>query len=103
MKQAFLRFMKEEVKVAPKTGQNRSGEPTFGSDITTKARIVRVQTKVLNEVGEQVISDTRVTIVPVGVTTEHRVTMPDGKKPKILAVEAFTDENGLPHHEVIYT
>lgn len=91
------------------TGRRRDGKPTLGPAQSERCH-VEVQTrKVLNASGDEVTSSGRVHLTGPreDITDEWVLTLPNGTKPRIVALETThgqnldTGENG-PYQTLIY-
>lgn len=83
------------------SGQDMYGKPSYGPPQERPARIELLVETVMDQSGQERISNTRLTLdgdVPVHM--RDRVVLPDGSSPAIQAVYALDDpENpGVTHH-----
>lgn len=99
----LLDLMVDSISVAPFSTRNGYGEPSFGTATILPARIERTNRKVYGADGTERIATTRI-FVPAGTPIDERdrLTLPDGRTPRILSVERGSDERG-EHHQVVYT
>lgn len=107
---AFGHLMSTTVAVAPRTGQDGQGKPTYGAPATYRAHIGRQQRLVLTGTGQQVLSSRRVWLMTAAeVLATARVTLTTGdamstedtlRHPLIAAVHRLSDGQG-PHHVVL--
>lgn len=99
----LLDLMVDVVTVAPFAAVNGYGEPSFGTATQIQARIERTNRKVYGADGTERVATTRVYLPPSPPVSERdRLTLPDGRQPRILSVERGSDERG-EHHQVVYT
>lgn len=99
------------VSVAPQTGKDQFGKPTYGTDVSYRARVVGKRRQVINAVGQAVLSDQTVYLYTADVVApSSRVTLSTGYvgstaalaiNPPILSVARMPDESGF-HHTVLY-
>lgn len=102
----FLDLMTQTVTVAPYSGQNGSGEASYGSPVSYSARVVGKSRMVRNMTGQEVLSSKTVYLygASLSFSTKDRVTLPNGNVPQtppIIAVSQFPDDEG-DHHSVLY-
>jgi hypothetical protein len=100
----FLSMMPSTIKISTRSGHNNYGEPTFASTTTNfRARIVERREFMRTATGE-VLEQTHViwcrSTGATSITTDDRLTMPDGTTPQMLSVEMYPDED-LEHHRKI--
>ncbi len=100
----FLDFMGDEVIIEPWEGQLASGEPSYGSPVTYKGRVVGKVRKVVNALGQETVSAKTLYLgSPVQVDPMDRITLPDPhlpKQPRIISSGIFPDESGAHHSEI---
>lgn len=100
----FNDLMPDEVTVkAPTDPADFYGNPTFGPAQTVQCRVVGVPRMVRGPDGREVVSSATIYCSgssAVTVTVTHEITLPDGSKPKILAVATYPDDDGRHHQEV---
>jgi hypothetical protein len=101
---SLLLLLNQSITLAPSTGLDGYGIETFGSAVTVKAIIFQKQKLVLNAQGDSVVS-TAQTFVDgtTTVTTNSKITLPDGTTPIIFAVSSFPNELGAIDYKIIYT
>lgn len=106
---AFLELMPSTVTISTRSSHNSYGEASYGSGTSYRARVV-AQTGFVRAAGgfglsghfETVEVRTVVWIASTGViTTDDRITLPDGTTPPIVAVERYPDEDGTHHHKLM--
>jgi hypothetical protein len=94
----FGDMMFHTVLIAPRTGQTRFNQPTYGSNVTHKAVVVDQVQMVRDHNGEQVVSNTAVYLdgspARTELALESRITLPDGKAYPILSISRYPDEHG---------
>ena len=108
---AWRALMNQTVTVAPRTGVDGFGRPTYGTAVSYKARLVGKRRQVINAAGQQVVSDQTAYLYGApAVDPQSKVTLSTGDvgstsalaiNPPILAVGRFPDETGW-HHSVLY-
>ncbi len=97
----FLDCMPSSITREPFLSHDRYGERTFGAGAAIQCRVQEKIERVTIPSGEEVLARGRVYLgAIVGVSTEDKITLPDGTTPEILSVMKVNDEEG-PHHEVI--
>lgn len=110
----LLELMPDTVLIAPKTGQNKHGEPSYGADVEYSptsehgralvewgTAITRFQ-RLGDPVGKVITSTAVVYLSTVdpAITTESRITLSDGRKPPIMEVKRFSDPAGPYYTEI---
>lgn len=97
MDPALAALLADTLTVAPRTGQDGYGVPTYGTVVSMKARVVYRNRLVRDSEGREAAS--RITAwVDAGttvITSTDEVTLPDGTTPPILSVERVPDEEGM--------
>jgi hypothetical protein len=107
----FLDMMPHTVQIAPWTGQDKFGKPTFGSDVAYRCRIVGKSVSVRHNQTEELQSIYTIYVAAGAavITTRDRLTLPadnafsgpgGGTQPKLFTVYKGTDDEGH-HHTVI--
>ena len=104
-------MMRQVITVAPRSGQDSFGVPTYGTAVTYRCRLVGKRRQVLNAAGQMVVSDQTAYLFSAdNVLPDAQVTLSTADvgstesfdiNPKLLAVERRFDEEG-PHHVVLY-
>lgn len=75
----FASLMTQTVSIAPKTGYDAYGKPTYGSDVTYKAAVVGEMKLVRDTRGQQVPSKQQVYLMSnAAVRPEDRITLSTG-------------------------
>lgn len=101
----FRDMMSDTITFKKSTSVDKYGKRTMGA--ASSPIICRVLTKptmVRTEAGEEKVSSTTVWLDGVyGVEPEDEVTLPNGKKPKVMTVERYTDETGPAYEKVMLT
>ena len=97
----FSDLMVHTILIAPRTGQNSYGKPTYGSDVTHKGRIMRKVKRVLTDSGEERMSDRSIVLAEAAsISALSRITLPAGYEPLIppvVAVRKFVAEDNSVH------
>ncbi len=101
-------LMPDTATVAPFTGRDGDGKPTFGAQVAVKGREEKKQKQVINTRGEEVTSDTQfATQTSIGV--QDRVWLPGADTAKdneartpVALVSAKTLQGGLTLLEVMF-
>jgi head-tail adaptor len=103
--EAFLSFMDSTVTVSTRSGHSNYGEATYStSSATYRARIVEKPGFIREAAGETIQFSHTLWIRSTGsvsITATDRITLPDGTKPPIVAVERIPDEDGEHHVKVM--
>ena len=98
---ALLPLMTSTLKVSTRTTHSNYGEPSFAATTASyRARIVEKPGYIRTGEGEDIAYHTVAWVRSTGavsITASDRVTLPDGSRPPVIAVERFPDED-LEHH-----
>lgn len=107
----FLDLMPHTVKIAPFSGTDAFGNPTFGADVSYSARISGKIRLVRDATGREVVSSQTVHLgAAVLVSEQDRITLSTADvasteayhvTPPIVAVANIADEGGL-HHAMVF-
>ena len=102
----FLDLMTQTVTIEPYTGQNASGEASYGTAVSYSARVVGKSRMVRNITGQEVVSSKTVYLygASLSFSVKDRVTLPSGNVPQtppMIAVSQFPDDEGN-HHSALY-
>lgn len=96
-------MLTETVTIAPYTGHNAYGVPTYGAAVSYPARIQREFQTLSTNVGPQLVEETRLFLDGNAVVDERsRITLPDGAAPPIEGIKPVRDELGTLDHWVVY-
>ena len=103
----LLALMVDTVTIAPLNARGGDGIVVYGPPVTYRARVEstnrKVMTNWLGDIAEERVATGRTYLPESPVVTERdRITLPDGRQPRILAVEHQSDERG-PHHQIVWT
>ncbi len=91
------------VTIKNQTKLNDYGEPIFGTGTGYRAVLTKRERKVISRDGSEVVSSLTVLIPEsISVSVTDQITLPDGSKPPILAVESSLDSTGKPYIVKIY-
>ena len=97
----FADLMVHTILIAPRTGQDNYGKPSYGSDVSLDGRIMRKVKRVVTDAGEERMSDrTIVLALARSVSILDRITLPSGfdpLTPPIVAVRKFVAEDNSLH------
>ena len=97
----LLEMMTQTVTIAPLTGRDNYGKPTFGTGVVWRARIKGTNRRVVDHAGQEAVSTTEVWIGGVsGIGPTDQLTLPDGTSPPLLKVERYPDEDGNSFEKV---
>lgn len=94
----------QTVTIEPYSSANAYGESSFSTGVAylarteTKARLFRRS----DGVEVVAVAVTYLADAPT-VSTKDRITLPDGTKPPIVAVESDPDETGAAYYTAVYT
>lgn len=96
-------MLTEAIQVAPYTGQNAYGQPTYGPGVTYQGRIDRhYQTQAVTT-GAQLVLETVLWLDETAVIDERsQVTLPDGRVAPIQGLKVLKDEFGVTDHFQVY-
>lgn len=107
----WAHMMSTTVSIAPRSGVDTYGAPSYGSDVVYQAHISRTRRTVINTQAQEVVSEQAVHLATTGsILPTARITLSTADvgstdaallTPLIHSVERRFDENG-PHHTVIY-
>jgi len=101
----FRSMMPHTIGVKPWGASDAWGNPTFGTLVSYQGRIENKRRKVINQLGEEVISNSTLYLATTaGIGIRDQITLPSGclpVNPVILAIERQHDESGA-HHVVVY-
>lgn len=104
MDAALQELCTQSVSHTPWTGQNASGEPTFGSATSYKAQVSGQNRLVWDSAGKQVLSSLRVIFAQyVAINPKDKLTLPSGypvSSPPILSVDLWQNDEGQDHTTV---
>lgn len=101
----FLTMTSDTITIASPSTMSKYGAPTYGSDSTAiPARVELAHRVVVDQDGvEQIATGTLYVLsTTASLNTDSKVTLPDGRTPKILRVDVLNDEEGQHHLEVMF-
>jgi hypothetical protein len=76
----------------PYLRQDGYKKPVYGAGVNRTGLLMFDTKMVTDETGQEKVSDAQLTFLePITVDTRDRMTLADGKRPKILAVRGFAD------------
>lgn len=95
----FLELMHQKISVEKMIGRNPiGGDPRYAPPIIYRGRVVDKQKLVVGPDGQERLSTTTAWFFGAPkITTDDRVTLPDGRQPFILNISSFPDEKGMHH------
>jgi hypothetical protein len=104
MVEELLDLMPHKVRLEPNMGSGLYTTPTLGNPIeNVPARVVYEEQKTTDDAGQEVIARGHIHLGGVfGVTTKHRITLPDGTQPPIVRVKKYPDELGDDHEVILF-
>ncbi len=87
----------------PFLSQDGFSEPTYGSGVNFKARVVREHKLVRNKEGQEVVSTAQCWLQgnPV-ISPADQITLEDATTPAIVMIEQLQDEIGPSHTKVYF-
>jgi hypothetical protein len=99
----FLQMTTQTVKVESLSTASAYGAPTFAAASSWPAYIEPGTRLVLNAQGMQEVVSATVYVLSSSATIgmQDRITLHDGRTPKILRVDTLNDEQGQHHLEVL--
>ncbi len=96
-------WLKQSVTIESWTGNNGDSN-TYGAGAAKACRIVQKSTKQMTDKGEVVVQSTIIILDgSVTITAKDRITLPDGTKPLILAVNSIPGPDGTPYLKEVLT
>jgi hypothetical protein len=107
----WAHMMSSTVAIAPQTGVDRYGKPTYGTAVSYIAHLSRKRRMVRTAAGQEIVSDQSVVLntnVDVPMTSQVTLSTADvgsteswAIHPLIVSVLRAFDQNG-PHHTTLY-
>lgn len=103
----FLELMPDTVSIQDVSSRDKYGKRSYGTAASYRARVREKLERIMNLEGREDWAKTKVWIAPNAdgtlptLTTDSKVTLPDGSTPPILAIERIPDEDGY-HHMVVW-
>lgn len=89
------RHMPDMVQIATKTGSNAYNEPTFGPDVSYRARITYGTDRVYTTDGKEDVASAKVILgTSIDIPSDARVTLPTGAQPRIISVPRVSNGKG---------
>lgn len=105
-------MLRQTVSIAPMTGRDVQGKPTYGSATSYRCRLVGERRQVLDAQGQQVMSRQTVYLMTNAIVhPEDRITLSTADigsteswaiTPPILASSRYPDNSGGFHHTVVF-
>jgi hypothetical protein len=103
MVEELLDLMPHKVRIESHMGSDLYTKPSLGNPVEVVARVVYEEQKTTNEAGQEIIARGHIHLGGVfGITTKHRVTLPDGSQPPIVRVQKYPDELGDDHEVILF-
>jgi hypothetical protein len=103
MIEELLDMLPHKVRLEPLIGGDLYNKPGYGNPVEVAARVVHVEQKTTDDAGQEVVARGKIYLGSlIGVTTKHRVTLPDGSQPPIVRVHKFPDESGDDHEVILF-
>jgi len=99
----FLEFMHQTIQIEPMIDREPDGgDPIFGDPKLYRARIVAQQRLVVDSNGQERMSRSVGWIhgVPEDLTTDARITLPNGEQPFVINIHHYPDETGMHHVKI---
>lgn len=99
----LLELHESTVQLAPPSARALDGGTTWGTAVDYQAHVESKRMMVRNAAGELMLATGRVFLVDVypALTELYQLTLPDGSKRKVVAIETTYDRSG-PYQNVIY-
>lgn len=107
LEQDLIDLMLDEITLEPKTGVDKFNNFTYGPPMgeggVVKCQLVRMNRRVLSIEGREVISTVQCILADptLSVSTNDRLTLPDGTRPAIIRVNEVKDDVGPYFLEVV--
>lgn len=101
---AFLELMNQTIEVEPFVSIDAYGHEVYGTAVVyPNCYIQEMPTKVLNQMGVEVISSHTVYVATdARIDVTSRVTLPDDAQPFLIRSDVLYDEIGDIHHVVLH-
>ncbi len=100
---AFRSMMPHRVTTEAVGSFDQYHKPTYDTAVESQARVIEKQQLVIDTQGREVVSTHTVWIAPdassgllPAITSEARVTLPDGSQRAVITVAVLTDDDGAP-------
>ncbi len=96
-------WLKQSVTIEPMTSYGVRGSPTYGTGAAVACRIEQTASNVLGTDGNEITSDVSLLVNgDVTVNPYDRVTLPDGSKRPVKAVQTINAPTGSAAMKVVY-
>lgn len=99
--QDFAELLPDTVVVAPFTGRDDYGAPTFGAPVTVKGRLVFRNTMVRRADGAQVVSGSFVRLPPIAGFTAEGQCIVNGQERPVASIQRAPDETGVDYYLLV--
>lgn len=100
----FGDLLGQTVQIEPYAGMDSFTVPIYLSAVEVLARVEQRNRRLLGSDNVVIISSITVYMSPTPeVSTQDRITLPDGSQPAIIMVEKQPDENGDIYYQAVMT
>jgi len=98
----FLSLTNQAVAIAPLSTASPYGAPSFGAAVSFPAYVEPGARVVVSTLGVEEVTTAMVYVLSssASVGAQDKLTLPDGRVPKILRVDVLNDDEGQHHVEV---
>lgn len=94
-------FLPHLISIEPYSGQDRFGEPSFGTAVVYKGRVELKNRMVRDSLGQERVSRGKIFLNTQTIpSSKDRITLPTGYEPtnpEILAIHPKENETGIDH------
>lgn len=94
-------FLPHTITIEPYSGQDKYGDPSFGSPVSYKGRVELKNRMVRDNVGQERVSRGKIFLNTQTIpSAKDRITLPSGYEPtnpEILAIHPKENETGIDH------
>lgn len=100
----FEDMMPDTLSHSELIGHNSYGEPTYGSPVTLQCRLTYDPTKVIDSLGEEVVSKATawVSSVSLSIDPDDEFTTSFGETLYVITSSRIQDEGGVHHHKIFF-
>jgi hypothetical protein len=98
----LISLMLDEITLEPRTGVDKFNNFTYGTSVTVRCQVVRINRRSLSRDGREIISTVQIILADptLTVTADDRLTLPDGTRPAIIEVLSAKDNVGDYYLEI---